>query len=151
MPAVTRTSYSFDDDAPGEAMTSGERTPLSILSGAAAARMAVAETLTNMAAAYVDDITKVKLSANWMCSAGYEQDGATLYDAVQAIGLDLCPKLGLSIPVGKDSMSMGMSWRTEAGEARTVHAPLSPVITGFAPVERVSETWTPQLQRIDSS
>ena len=149
--AVTRTSYSFDDAAPGEAMTSGERTPLSILSGAAAARMAVAETLTNMAAAYVDDITKVKLSANWMCSAGYEQDGATLYDAVQAIGLDLCPKLGLSIPVGKDSMSMGMSWRTEAGEARTVHAPLSPIITGFAPVERVSETWTPQLQRMESS
>ncbi|KAL4402836.1 phosphoribosylformylglycinamidine synthase [Malassezia pachydermatis] len=147
--AVTRTSYSFDDQAPGEAMTSGERTPLSLLSGAASARMAVGEALTNLAAAYVDDIEKIKLSANWMCSAGYEHDGAELYDAVKAIGLDLCPKLGLSIPVGKDSMSMGMSWHAPNGEKRTVTAPLSPIITAFAPVKDVSATWTPQLQRAD--
>lgn len=148
--AVTRTSYSFDDSAPGEAMACGERTPLSLLSGAAAARMAVAESLTNLAAAYVESLEHVKLSANWMCSAGYEHDGAALYDAVQAIGLDLCPKLGLSIPVGKDSMSMGMSWLADEGERRTVTAPLSPILTAFAPVVDVSQTWTPELKRLDA-
>ncbi|WFD22153.1 phosphoribosylformylglycinamidine synthase [Malassezia equina] len=149
--AVTRTSYSFDDSAPGEAMACGERTPLSLLSGAASARMAVAESLTNLAAAYVESLEHVKLSANWMCSAGYEHDGAALYDAVQAIGLDLCPKLGVSIPVGKDSMSMGMSWLPGQGqERRTVTAPLSPIITAFAPTVDVSQTWTPELKRLDA-
>lgn len=149
--AVTRTSYTFDDHTTGEAMASGERTPLSLLSGPASARMAVAESLTNLAAAHIESLERVKLSANWMCSAGYEHDGATLYEAVQAIGLDLCPKLGLSIPVGKDSMSMGMAWRADDGTPRSVHAPLSPIITAFAPVVDVSSTWTPQLQRIGDS
>lgn len=148
--AVTRTSYTFDDQTPGEAMACGERTPLSLLSGASAARMAVAESLTNLSAAYVDSLEHVKLSANWMCSAGYEHDGATLYDAVKAVALDLCPKLGISIPVGKDSMSMGMSWQVPDGERRTVTAPMSPIITAFAPVVDVSQTWTPELKRLDT-
>ena len=155
--AVTRTSHSFDDNATGEAMASGERTPLSLFSGAAAARMAVGETLTNMAAAYIDDIRKIKLSANWMCSAGFQHDGAVLYDAVQAVGMDFCPRLGVSIPVGKDSMSMGMSWRSDRNEnepeheTRTVTAPVSPIVSGFAPVANVSQTWTPTLRMLDDS
>lgn len=142
--AVTRTSYGFEESKTGEAMASGERTPLAILSGAAAARMAVGEALTNLAAADVESLEQVKLSANWMCAASMPHDGAQLYDAVQAIGLDLCPKLGLAIPVGKDSMSMGMSW-TEQDEKRQVMAPLSPIITAFAPVTDIQSTWTPQL------
>lgn len=147
--AVTRTTYSLDDAAPGEAMAIGERTPLALLSGAACARMAIGEALTNLAAAHVEALDRVKLSANWMCAAGHPHDGAVLYDAVQAIGLDLCPKLGLAIPVGKDSMSMGMSWTHEDGTRRDVTAPLSPIISAFAPVVRVDATWTPQLQRTD--
>ena len=142
--AVTRTSYGFGTGT-GEAMASGERTPLALLSGAAAARMAVGEAVTNLAAALVDDIERVKLSANWMCAANSGDEGARLYDAVVALGLDLCPKLGLAIPVGKDSMSMKMAWN-EGGENRAVTAPLSPIITAFAPVADVAATWTPQLQ-----
>lgn len=145
--AVTRTSYGFDESRTGDATASGERTPLALLSGAAAARMAVAESLTNLAAAHVDALEQVKLSANWMCASWHEHDGAALYDAVQAVGLDLCPALGLAIPVGKDSMSMGMAWH-ENGERREVTAPLSPIITAFAPVVDVHNTWTPQLQRL---
>lgn len=144
--AVTRTSYGFDA-ATGEAMATGERTPLALISGAAAARMAVAESLTNLAAALVDDIERVKLSANWMCAANSGDEGARLYDAVQAIGLDLCPKLGLSVPVGKDSMSMKMAWQQD-GENRSVTAPLSAIITAFAPVPDTAATWTPELQLI---
>ncbi|WFD32081.1 phosphoribosylformylglycinamidine synthase [Malassezia sp. CBS 17886] len=144
--AVTRTSYGFDEPAPGEAMATGERTTLALLSGAACARMAVGEALTNLAAAHVGSLERVKLSANWMCAAGHEHDGAALYDAVQAIGLDLCPKLGLAIPVGKDSMSMAMAWQKPDGAREQVTAPLSPVITAFAPVSDVVSTWTPQLR-----
>ncbi|WFD36460.1 phosphoribosylformylglycinamidine synthase [Malassezia cuniculi] len=144
--AVTRTSYGFTCST-GEAMATGERTPLALISGAAAARMAVAESLTNLAAALVDDIERVKLSANWMCAANSGDEGARLYDAVQAIGLDLCPKLGISVPVGKDSMSMKMAWKQD-GEDRSVTAPLSPVITAFAPVSDTCSTWTPELQLI---
>ena len=143
---VTRTSYSFHEVATGEAVACGERPQLSLLSGAAGARMAVGEALTNLAAANVSTIDRVKLSANWMCAAGHADEGARLYDAVQAVGLDLCPKLGVSIPVGKDSMSMRMAWDAPSGEPRSVTAPLSPVVTAFAPVEDVASTWTPQLR-----
>ncbi len=98
--AVTRSSYGFDVMV-GEAMAMGERTPLALLSPAASARMAVAESLMNLAAAHVGDISLVKLSANWMCAASKEGEGAALYEAVQAIGMDLCPALGVGIPVGR--------------------------------------------------
>ncbi|GAA99747.1 uncharacterized protein L969DRAFT_447884 [Mixia osmundae IAM 14324] len=142
--AVTRTSYGFDV-LTGEAMAMGERTPLALLSAKASARMAVGEALTNLAAASVTDLARVKLSANWMCAASHGDEGALLYEAVQAIGLDLCPSLGLSIPVGKDSMSMKMSW--QAGEdTQSVTAPMSVIITAFAPVDQTARTWTPQLK-----
>ncbi|KAF9483101.1 phosphoribosylformylglycinamidin [Pholiota conissans] len=142
--AVTRSSYGFDVVC-GEAMAMGERTPLALLNAGASARMAVAESLTNIVAAHVGDISLVKLSANWMCAASKEGEGAALYEAVQAIGMDLCPALGVGIPVGKDSMSMSMKWR-EGDEQKEVSAPLSLIITAFAPVKDVRNTWTPQLR-----
>lgn len=142
--AVTRSSYGFDTIT-GEAMAMGERTPLALLDAAASARMAVAESLTNIAAASISDMSRIKLSANWMCAASKEGEGAALYEAVQAIGMDLCPALGVGIPVGKDSMSMSMKWR-EGEEQKEVSAPLSLIITAFAPVKDVGKTWTPQLR-----
>lgn len=138
--AVTITSYGLDTIT-GEAMAMGERTPLALLSAAASARMAVGECLTNLAAANAQDISQVRMSANWMCAADHPGEGASLYEAVQAIGLDLCPKLGIAIPVGKDSMSMKMKW-----DGKEVTAPLSLIITGFAPVINTHKTFTPQLQ-----
>lgn len=143
--AVTRTSYGFDNLS-GEAMACGERTPLALLNAAASGRMAVAESLTNAAAANIADLSSVKLSANWMSAAGYEGEGARLYETVQAVGMDICPKLGVGIPVGKDSMSMSMKWN-ENGENRQVTAPLSVIVTAFAPIADVGKTWTPELRR----
>ena len=144
--AVTRASYGFGVRA-GEAMAIGERTPLALLSAPAAARMAVAEALTNLAAARVRELGRVKLSANWMSAAGVSGEGAALYAAVHAVGMELCPALGVGIPVGKDSMSMAMRWRDgESGEERAVTAPLSLIVTAFAGVEDVAATWTPQLR-----
>ncbi|EKM81636.1 hypothetical protein AGABI1DRAFT_105162, partial [Agaricus bisporus var. burnettii JB137-S8] len=142
--AVTRSSYGFDSIT-GEAMAMGERTPLALLNAAASARMAVAESLTNIAAASISDISRIKLSANWMCAASKEGEGAALYEAVQAVGMELCPALGIGIPVGKDSMSMSMKWR-EGEEQKEVSAPLSLIITAFGPVKDVRRTWTPQLR-----
>ncbi|KAJ7860321.1 CobB/CobQ-like glutamine amidotransferase domain-containing protein [Mycena leptocephala] len=141
--AVTRSSYGFDV-LYGEAMAVGERTPVALVNPAASARIAVAESLTNLAAACVGDIAQVKLSANWMCAASKDGEGAALYAAVKAVGMELCPALGVGIPVGKDSMSMSMKWR-EGLEQREVSAPLSLIVTAFAPVEDVGRTWTPQL------
>ncbi|QDS68964.1 hypothetical protein FKW77_008849 [Venturia effusa] len=130
----------------GEAMAMGEKPTLALISPAASARMAVAESLMNIAAASVSDrLSKVVLSANWMAAGSHPGEGAALYEAVEAIGMDLCPKLGICIPVGKDSMSMKMKWQ-EAGEAKEVTAPISCVITAFAPVLRIDLTWTPALQ-----
>ena len=144
--AVTRASYGFGVRA-GEAMALGERTPLALLSAPAAARMAVAEALTNLAAARVRELGRVKLSANWMSAASVSGEGAALYAAVHAVGMELCPALGVGIPVGKDSMSMAMRWRdSESGEERAVTAPLSLIVTAFAGVEDVAGTWTPQLR-----
>ncbi|KAI0746082.1 phosphoribosylformylglycinamidin [Earliella scabrosa] len=142
--AVTRSSYGFDV-VTGEAMAMGERTPLAILNAAASARMAVAESLTNLAAAHVGELGRVKLSANWMCAASKEGEGAALYDAVKAVGMELCPALGVGIPVGKDSMSMSMKWQ-DGEERKEVSAPLSLIVTAFAAVEDVGKTWTPQLR-----
>lgn len=142
--AVTRSSYGFDVFS-GEAMAMGERTPLALLNAAASARMAVAESLTNLTAAFVGDLSRVKLSANWMCAASKEGEGAALYEAVKAIGMDLCPALGVGIPVGKDSMSMSMKWK-DGQEQKEVSAPLSLIVTAFAPVEHVGRTWTPYLR-----
>ncbi|KIJ68095.1 hypothetical protein HYDPIDRAFT_148385 [Hydnomerulius pinastri MD-312] len=142
--AVTRSSYGFSVIA-GEAMAMGERTPVALLNPAASARMAIAESLTNLAAASITDLSLVKLSANWMCAASKEGEGAGLYEAVAAVGMDLCPALGVGIPVGKDSMSMSMKWK-EGSEQREVSAPLSLIVTAFAPVDDVGATWTPQLR-----
>jgi phosphoribosylformylglycinamidine synthase len=142
--AVTTSSLGFDIIT-GEAMAMGERTPIALLSQAASARMAVGESLTNLAAAHVGDIKDVIMSANWMCAADHAGEGAGLYDAVQAIGLDLCPKLGIAIPVGKDSMSMKMKWQDEQGRANEVTAPLSLIITAFGTVVNNHTTFTPQL------
>ncbi|KAK7692140.1 hypothetical protein QCA50_003759 [Cerrena zonata] len=142
--AVTRSSYGFGIRC-GEAMAMGERPPVAILNAAASARMAVAESLTNLVAAHVGDIKKVKLSANWMSAASREGEGAALYEAVQAVGMELCPALGVGIPVGKDSMSMSMKWK-DGDKQKTVSSPLSLIITAFAAVEDVSATWTPQLR-----
>jgi phosphoribosylformylglycinamidine synthase len=142
--AVTRSSYGFDVIC-GEAMAIGERTPIALLSAAASARMAVAESLTNLVAATVGDLSRIKLSANWMCAASREGEGAALYEAVEAVGMELCPALGVGIPVGKDSMSMSMKWK-EGQEQREVSSPLSLIVTAFAPVKDVRTTWTPQLR-----
>ncbi|MBY6186124.1 phosphoribosylformylglycinamidine synthase [Marinobacter hydrocarbonoclasticus] len=129
----------------GEAMSMGERTPLALINYGASARMAVGEALTNLASAHVGPLKHVKLSANWMAAAGHPGEDAGLYEAVKAVGEELCPALGLTIPVGKDSMSMKTAWE-ENGEAKSVTAPLSLVITAFGRVEDVRDTVTPQLR-----
>jgi phosphoribosylformylglycinamidine synthase len=135
----------------GEAMAMGEKPTLALISPAASARMAVAESLMNLAAASLfDRLSRVRLSANWMSASSHPGEGAALYEAVEAIGMDLCPKLGISIPVGKDSMSMKMKWKDqETKEAKEVTAPMSLVITAFAPVDRIGRTWTPALERLE--
>jgi phosphoribosylformylglycinamidine synthase len=140
--AVTATSF---DVYTGEAMALGERTPLALLDAPASARMAVGETLTNLAAARIGQLSDIKLSANWMSAAGHPGEDARLYDAVEAVGMQLCPALGITIPVGKDSMSMKTRWN-EAGVDKSVTSPLSLIITGFAPVQDIRQTLTPQLR-----
>ena len=129
----------------GEAMSMGERTPVALLSYGAAARMSVAEALTNLAAAPVESLRRVKLSANWMAAAGHPGEDAGLYEAVKAVGMELCPALGVSIPVGKDSMSMKTKWTADGAE-RTVTAPLSLIVSAFAAVDDVRLAVTPQLR-----
>ena len=124
----------------GEAMALGERSPVAVLDAAASARLAVAEALLNLAAARVPSLSRVKLSANWMASAQTPGQGAALYDAVHALGMELCPQLGVSIPVGKDSMSMRAAW-----DDHQVVSPMSVVITACSPVSDAAATLTPQL------
>lgn len=140
--AVTTASL---DSYHGEAMSMGERAPVALLDFGASARLAVAESITNIAATNIGDIKRIKLSANWMSAAGHKGEDAGLYEAVKAVGEELCPALGLTIPVGKDSMSMKTTWN-ENGEQKTVTAPLSLVISAFARVEDVRKTVTPQLR-----
>ncbi len=134
----------------GEAMSIGEKTPLSLINAAAAARMSVGEALTNLLSAYIEDISHINLSANWMCASGFPGEDAKLYEAVKAIGMQLCPKLGLTIPVGKDSMSMKSTWN-ENGKERSVTAPLSLIISAFSKIPDARLQITPLLDtKIDS-
>ncbi|TXT23463.1 MAG: phosphoribosylformylglycinamidine synthase, partial [Gallionellaceae bacterium] len=128
----------------GEAFAIGERTPLALLDAPASGRMAVGEALTNIAAARIEKIGDIKLSANWMAAAGHHGEDAALFDTVRAVGMELCPQLGISIPVGKDSMSMRTAWE-EAGEKKAVTAPLSLIVSAFAPCADARGTLTPQL------
>ncbi|MBF0382170.1 MAG: phosphoribosylformylglycinamidine synthase [Magnetococcales bacterium] len=133
----------------GEAMAMGERTPVALISGPASGRLAVGEAVTNMAAARINKIADLKLSANWMAPAGHPGEDANLFDTVQAVGMELCPQLGIGIPVGKDSLSLKTVW-SENSENRAVTAPVSLVISAFAPVADIRKTLTPQLQHVDS-
>ncbi|MBF8754751.1 phosphoribosylformylglycinamidine synthase [Pseudomonas guariconensis] len=140
--AVTATSF---DVYTGEAMAMGERTPLALLDAPASGRMAIGEVLTNLAGARIEKLSDIKLSANWMSAAGHPGEDARLYDTVKAVGMELCPELGLTIPVGKDSMSMKTKW-SEDGVEKSVTAPMSLIVSGFAPVVDIRDTLTPQLR-----
>ncbi|EDJ89798.1 phosphoribosylformylglycinamidine synthase [Haemophilus influenzae 22.1-21] len=140
--AVTTASL---DSYHGEAMAMGERSPVALLDFSASARLAVAEAITNIAGTLIGEMKRIKLSANWMSAAGHTGEDAGLYEAVKAVGEELCPALGLTIPVGKDSMSMKTTW-IDNGEQKSVTAPLSLVISAFARVEDVRKTLTPQLR-----
>jgi phosphoribosylformylglycinamidine synthase len=141
--AVTAMGY---DTNLGECFAMGERTPLALLNAPASGRMAVGEAITNLAAAQISDLGQVKLSANWMAAAGHGNEDAALFDTVKAVGLEFCPALGVSIPVGKDSLSMRTKWE-DAGQAKAVTAPLSLISTAFAPCADIRNMLTPQLQR----
>ncbi|MDY7117356.1 phosphoribosylformylglycinamidine synthase [Halomonas sp. SSL-5] len=145
---VAVTTASFDTHA-GEAMAMGERPPVALIDPAASARLAVAEAITNLAAAPIDKLSDIKLSANWMSAADHPGENQALYDAVHAVGMELCPQLGIAVPVGKDSMSMRTAWQAENAkgevEEKSVTSPLSLVITGFAPVTDAMRTLTPQI------
>jgi len=140
--AVTAASY---DTYAGEAMAMGERSPIALLNFGASARMAVAESITNIASAQIGELSQLQMSANWMSAAGHPGEDAGLYEAVKAIGEELCPALGITIPVGKDSMSMKTQWQQD-GEDKTVTSPLSLVMTAFAVVTDVRNTLTPELR-----
>jgi phosphoribosylformylglycinamidine synthase len=143
--AVTTSAY---DTYHGEAMAIGERSPIALLNAAASGRMAIGEAITNIAAANIKNISDIKLSANWMSAASHPGEGANLYDTVKAVGMELCPALGICIPVGKDSMSMRTMWEEE-GQSLQVTAPLSLITTAFAPVHNARKTLTPQIQTIE--
>src|SRR5438309_948165 len=136
--AVTLLDY---DGYAGEAMAIGERTPLALIAAPASGRMAIGEAITNIAAAHIGSLQQVKLSANWMAAAGYPGEDAALYDTVRAVAMELCPALGVSIPVGKDSLSMQTRW-----DGKEVVAPLSLIVSAFAPVEDARSTLTPELR-----
>ena len=141
--AVTASGY---QGYTGEAMAIGERTPLALINAPASGRMAVGEALTNIASARIRTLLDVKLSANWMAAVNHPGEDAALYDTVKAVALELCPALGISIPVGKDSVSMKTVWTDEDGRQREVTAPLSLIVSAFAPVTDVRKTLTPQLR-----
>lgn len=140
--AVTLTDF---DGYAGEAMAMGERTPVALLSAPASARLAVGEAITNIAAAPIADIGEIRLSANWMAAVAAPGEDAALFDAVQAVGMELCPALGISIPVGKDSLSMATVWQLDGRKQKTV-SPVSLNITAFARTTDVRQALTPQLR-----
>jgi phosphoribosylformylglycinamidine synthase len=137
------TARSFTSTA-GEAMAMGERTPVAVLNPAASGRLAVGETITNLAAARIERLADIRLSANWMAACGLPAEDQALFETVRAVGKELCRELGIAIPVGKDSLSMQTRWDDEEG-AKNVYAPLSLIVSGFAPVVDVRKTVTPQL------
>ncbi len=151
--AVTLGAY---DKTWGEAMAIGERTPLAVVDAAASARMAVGEVITNIAGAAIGydgepaKLGDIKLSANWMAAAGTGAEDEKLFEAVKAVGMEFCPALGMTIPVGKDSMSMRTRW-SDAGAQKAVVSPLSLIVSGFAPVADVRKTLTPQLLDVDDA
>jgi phosphoribosylformylglycinamidine synthase len=132
----------------GEAMSLGERTPVAVLDAPASGRLAVAEAITNILAADVPSLSRIRLSANWMAACGEIGEDAALYATVQAVGKELCPALGIAIPVGKDSLSMRTSWR-DGGVDRSVVAPVSLIVSAFAPVDDARLTLTPALSTRD--
>lgn len=145
--AVTLAGY---ETYVGEAFAIGEKAPLALVNAPASGRMAIGEAITNIAACLIDDLSNLKLSANWMAPAGHAGEDAALYATVKAVGMELCPQLGISIPVGKDSMSMKTVW-SEAGangavESKAVTSPISLVVTAFATTPDARKTLTPQLQ-----
>ncbi|HSQ43006.1 MAG TPA: phosphoribosylformylglycinamidine synthase [Fibrobacteraceae bacterium] len=140
--AISASSF---DEFTGEAMSIGERAPVAILDPAASAKLAVGEAITNIAAAQIGEIGHINLSANWMAAPNVPGDGADLYAAVQAVGMELCPQLGITIPVGKDSMSMSTVWKDQSGTHR-VTSPISLVVSAFASVTDIRKTLTPQLR-----
>jgi phosphoribosylformylglycinamidine synthase len=140
--AVTTVGY---NTYAGEAMAMGERTPSALLNGPASGRMAIGEAITNIAATRIEKMSDIKLSANWMCAAGQPGEDQALFDTVKAVGMELCPELGITIPVGKDSMSMRTTWN-EDGEDKAVTSPMSLIISAFTPVLDVRKTVTPQLR-----
>jgi phosphoribosylformylglycinamidine synthase len=144
--AVTSSSY---QGITGEAMAIGERTPVALIDAAASARIAVGEAITNIAAAVISNLSDIKLSANWMAAAGYASEDERLYDAVKAVGEDFCPPIGLTIPVGKDSLSMRTVWNDKEKD-NSVTSPMSVIITAFSPVADIKRTLTPELKRVDS-
>jgi phosphoribosylformylglycinamidine synthase len=139
--AVSAVSFTSEH---GEAMAMGERTPLATTNAPASGRMAIAETLTNILAADIGAVRDIKLSANWMAASAHNSEDQALYDTVRAVGEEFCPALGLTIPVGKDSLSMRTTWRDD-DEDKSVVSPLSLIITGFAPASDVAKTLTPVL------
>ncbi len=139
--AVTLMGFSTNR---AEAFAIGERTPMALVNAPASGRMAVGEAITNIAAARIEKIGDIKLSANWMAAAGHHGEDAALFDTVRAVGMELCPQLGISIPVGKDSMSMKTVWQDGVNN-KSVTAPLSLVVTAFAPSPDARETITPQI------
>jgi phosphoribosylformylglycinamidine synthase len=128
----------------GEAMAMGERTPLAVLDAPASGRMAIAEAVTNIASAAIGRLSDIRLSANWMAAAGEPGQDAALFDTVRAVGMELCPELGIAIPVGKDSLSMKTVWREGQAE-RLMRAPVSLIVSAFAPVVDVERSLTPQI------
>ncbi|QIO05543.1 phosphoribosylformylglycinamidine synthase [Acinetobacter shaoyimingii] len=133
----------------GEAMAMGERPPVALLNPAASARLAVAESISNIMSAKIEQISDIKLSANWMAAAGQKGEDQALFEGVKAIGMEMCPALGIAIPVGKDSLSMRTTWN-EDGVDKSVTSPMTGVITAFAPVTDVRKTLTPELKNIES-
>ena len=140
--SVTASDY---QNYTGDVMSMGEKTPLAILDAPASGRMAIGEALTNMASAYVGDLSRTVLSANWMAAAGHVGEDAQLFETVKAVGMELCPQLGITIPVGKDSLSMKTTWG-ESDSKQSVTAPLSLIISAFAPVYDVRKTCTPDIK-----
>jgi phosphoribosylformylglycinamidine synthase len=145
--AITASGYT---GYTGEAMAMGERSPLAALNAPASGRMAVAEAITNIAAAPVADIGKIRLSANWMAACGHPGEDARLFDTVKAVGAEFCRALGVAIPVGKDSLSLKARW-SEGEQEYAVVAPVSLIVTAFAPVGDVRKHLTPQLQSLDAA
>lgn len=140
--AVTLAGY---ETYVGEAFAIGEKAPLALINAPASGRMAIGEAITNIAACLIDDLSNLKLSANWMAPAGHAGEDAALYETVKAVGIELCPQLGVSIPVGKDSMSMKTVW-DDKGEKKAVTSPISLVVTAFATTPDARKTLTPQLK-----